>query len=295
MQIDGVFSGGGIKGFALIGAYEAIEKSGFEFKRLAGTSAGSIICAFVMAGYRSDEILQMMDELDLKLLLDARKSFLPSPFTKWLSLYWNLGLYRGGKLEEWICQKLRNKGISTFADLPKGSLRVIASDLTNGRLIVLPDDLHQYGIEPLSFSVAKAVRMSCSLPYFFEPVKLTTAKGVNIFVDGGVLSNFPIWLFQQKSQQSKKRPVLGIKLSLNEQELPPKKIYNAIDMFSALFETMKDAHDSRHISKRHEKNIVFIPVENIVSTEFEIDEQKKLALIELGRNRTYEFLKKWSY
>jgi len=295
MQIDGVFSGGGIKGFALIGAYEAIEKSGFEFKRLAGTSAGSIICAFVMAGYKSDEILEMMDELDLKMLLDARKSFLPLPFTKWISLYWNLGLYRGVKLEEWICQKLKNKGISTFADLPVGSLRVVASDLTNGRLIVLPDDLLKYGIEPLSFSVAKAVRMSCSLPYFFEPVKLTTSKGVNIFVDGGVLSNFPIWLFQQKSKHVKKRPILGIKLSSSEQERPAKEIHNAIDMFNALFETMKDAHDSRHISKRHEKDIVFIPVENIVTTEFEINEQKKLALIELGRRRTNEFLKNWSY
>lgn len=137
--------------------------------------------------------------------------------------------------------------------------------------------------------------MSCSLPYFFEPVKLTTAKGVSIFVDGGVLSNFPIWLFQQKSQHSKKRPVLGIKLSYSEKDRPPKEINNAIDMFNALFETMKDAHDSRHISKRHEKNIVFIPVENIVTTEFEINEQKKLALIELGRNRTNEFLKRWTY
>lgn len=34
MEIDGVFSGGGVKGFALIGAYEAIEEKGFRFKRL---------------------------------------------------------------------------------------------------------------------------------------------------------------------------------------------------------------------------------------------------------------------
>lgn len=295
MQIDGVFSGGGIKGFALIGAYEAIEKNGFHFKRLAGTSAGSIISAFVMAGYKSEEILQMMDEVDLKMFLDERKTLLPLPFTKWISLYWNLGLYRGVKLEEWIFQKLKDKGISTFADLPKGSLRLVASDLTNGRLIVLPDDLQSYGMNPMSFSVARAVRMSCSLPYFFEPVKLTTSKGVSIFVDGGVLSNFPIWLFQPKNNPSKKRPVLGIKLSSRDQDRPIKKIDNAIDMFSALFETMKDAHDERHISTRHEKDIVFIPVENIVSTEFELNEQKKLALIELGRSRTNDFLKRWSY
>lgn len=39
MKIDGVFSGGGIKGAALAGAYEALEARGFQFVRLAGTSA----------------------------------------------------------------------------------------------------------------------------------------------------------------------------------------------------------------------------------------------------------------
>ncbi|WP_200858927.1 patatin-like phospholipase family protein, partial [Heyndrickxia coagulans] len=41
MEIDAVFSGGGIKGLALIGALEVLEKKGFTFKRLAGTSVGS--------------------------------------------------------------------------------------------------------------------------------------------------------------------------------------------------------------------------------------------------------------
>ncbi|MBO1512407.1 patatin-like phospholipase family protein [Metabacillus bambusae] len=295
MLIDGVLSGGGIKGFALIGAYQAIEQNGYKFKRLAGTSAGSIISAFIIAGYSADEILEMMDEVDLKIFLDERKTFFPFSLTKWISLYWNLGLYKGVKLEEWILAKLKNKGISTFADIPAGSLRIIASDLTNGRLIVLPDDLHQYGINPESFSVARAVRMSCSLPYFFEPVRLATLTGSNIVVDGGVLSNFPIWLFYQSKKPYKKRPVLGIKLSSNERERPKRKIQNAIDMYGALFETMKDAHDSRHISSRHEKDIVFLPVDQIVSTELDINEEKKLALIELGRSRTNEFLKSWTF
>ena len=295
MEIDGVFSGGGIKGFALIGAYQVIEQKGFTFKRIAGTSAGSIISAFIIAGYTADEILEMMDEVDLKTFLDARKTFLPFSLTKWISLYWNLGLYRGAKLEEWLIAKLKDRGISTFADIPPGSLRVIASDLTNGRLIVLPDDLPKYGINPASFSVARAVRMSCGLPYFFEPVRLASSTGFNLVVDGGVLSNFPIWLFYQKKKQNKKRPILGIKLSSNEQERPKRKIHNAIEMFSALFETMKDAHDERHISSKHEKDIIFIPVENIVSTEFQLNEEKKLALLELGRNRTNDFLTNWTF
>lgn len=198
MKIDGVFSGGGIKGFAFIGAYKALEEKGFEFARVAGTSAGSIIAALIAAGYKSDEILSLMDSLELRKFLDKRKGIMSFMLMKWISVYWRMGLYKGQFLEEWMEEKLKAKGVSTFADLPKGKLRVIASDLTNGKIVVLPDDLSKYGINPNRFSVAKAVRMSSCLPYFFEPVKLWTKDGVSIVVDGGVLSNFPIWLFDGK-------------------------------------------------------------------------------------------------
>lgn len=292
MLIDGVFSGGGIKGFALIGAYRAIEKNGFRFVRVAGTSAGSILAAFIAAGYRSDEILDMMENVDLKYFLDERKSIIPSKLIKWLRIYWKLGLYKGDNLENWIHEKLKAKGVTTFADLKKGSLRVIASDLTNGRMMVLPDDLITYGINPDHFSVARAVRMSCSLPYFFEPVHLNSKEGINITVDGGVLSNFPIWLFDHKN---KKRPVLGVKLSAKAEERPKNKIDNGIELFGALFETMKDAHDARHIASKHEQNIIFIPVEHVLSTEFNLTEEKKNELIQLGEKRTEQFFKRWCY
>lgn len=294
MYIDGVFSGGGIKGFALIGAYSEIEKRGFRFKNVAGTSAGSIIAALIAAKYSSDEIYDLLNELDLEKFLDARKTLLPFAVTKWLLLYWRLGLYKGEELEKWIAEKLAAKGIRKFSDLPPEELRVIASDLTNGRLIVLPDDLIIYGIDPGSFPIAKAIRMSCSLPYFFEPVKLMTKRTANIIVDGGVLSNFPMWLFD-KENAKKVRPVLGVKLSHNMNERPKNNITNAIKMFEALFETMKDAHDSRYISRKHESNIIFIPTEGVLTTEFELTKEKKQELVQLGKQCAKQFFSRWSY
>lgn len=294
MKIDGVFSGGGIKAFALIGAYEEIEKQGLEFVRVAGTSAGSIVGALIAAGYTSKEIYQLVGELDPQKLLDARKTLIPFKFAKWLLLYWRLGLYKGNELENWIKEKLELKGLRTFADLPPKVLRVVASDLTNGQMVVLPEDLEKYGISPNSFSIARAIRMSCSIPYFFEPVRLRTAGGMNILVDGGVLSNFPMWLFD-KDNVKKSRPVLGIKLSANEYEHRKHKINNGIELFGALFETMKDAHDSRYISKRHAENIIFIPTEGILTTEFHLTEEKKKALVHLGREHARQFLNRWSY
>ncbi len=294
MYIDGVFSGGGMKGLALIGACHAIEKRGYRFKRLAGTSAGSIIAALIAAGYSSTEIFRVVEEISLEKFMDARKTLLPYPFSKWILLYWKLGLYKGKEFEEWLKEKLEVKGLKTFGDLPRQSLKVIASDLTNGRLMVIPDDLEQYGVDAQSFPVAKAVRMSCSLPYFFEPVRLKSGHVQTIIVDGGVLSNFPMWVFDGE-EGKKQRPVLGIKLSHKMNEQPKKNIKNAIQMFAALFETMKDAHDARYISRRHEKNIIFIPTEGIVSTEFNLSEKKKRLLYELGYQRAEQFLATWSY
>ena len=294
MYIDGVFSGGGIKGFALIGACEEIENKGLRFARVAGTSAGSIVAALIAAGYTSKEIYQLIDEIDLSKLMDARKTIIPFPFAKWLFVYWKLGLYKGNMLEKWLCEKLEAKGLKTFADLPPHALRVIGSDLSNGQMIVFPDDLPKYGISPGSFPIAKAIRISCSIPYFFEPVKIHSRDGINILVDGGVLSNFPMWLFD-KDNAPKVRPVLGIKLSSSEYEREKHKIKNAIQLFGALFETMKDAHDSRYISKKHVKNIIFIPTEGFLSTEFELTEERKRALYDLGREKAKQFLKTWGY
>ncbi|MBP2240842.1 NTE family protein [Cytobacillus eiseniae] len=294
MYIDGVFSGGGIKGFALIGAYSEIEKRGFRFKRVAGTSAGSIIAALIAAKYTSEEIYQLMDELDLEVFLDSRKTFVPFAVTKWIMLYWRLGLYKGDELENWIEEKLAIRGIRTFSDLPSQALRIVASDLTNSRLVVLPDDLVNYGIDPGAFPIAKAVRMSCSLPYFFEPVKLHVRRDVSIIVDGGVLSNFPMWLFD-KDNVKKARPVLGVQLSQNIIDRPKNKIKNAIQMYEALFETMKNAHDARYISRKHAKNIIFIPVEGSLTTEFELTQEGKETLVEFGKKCTNQFFSQWSY
>lgn len=295
MEVDGVFSGGGIKGFALIGAYETLEEKGFKFKRLAGTSAGAIMAAFIAAGYNSAEIKNIMEETELSAFLDKRKTLLPFPLAKWLLLYWRLGLYRGYALEEWLGKKLAHKGIYTFADMPKDRLRIIASDLSNGRLIVLPNDLELYGIPKETFPVARAIRMSCGIPYFFEPVKLRSLAGKDIVVDGGLLSNFPIWLFENEEKRLL-RPLIGIKLSHDQDAEPKKKnITNALNLFEALFVTMKDAHDNRYISRKHEKNIVFIPIENSFTAEFNLTDEKKDALIEKGRSKTEQFLKSWSY
>lgn len=298
MKIDGVFAGGGVKAFAFVGALQVMEEKGYKFERLAGTSAGSIIAALIKVGYNSEDLFTLLDRLDMESFKDERMSFLPFPITKWIHLYFRLGLYRGDALEAWLRDILEAKGVRTFGDLPKDSLRVIASDLSRGRLLVLPDDLKDYGIIPEKFSVARAVRMSCSIPFFFEPVKIydRTGGGVGSYVvDGGVLSNFPMWLFMDGKVKKWKRPVIGFQLTPELNEIPAHPIQNAVSMYRALFETMSSAHDTRYISEDHAKNIVFIPVLDVKATDFELTEKQKEQLIVLGREETDQFISTWGY
>lgn len=290
MLIDGVFSGGGLKGFALVGAYQVLEEKGYKFKRVAGTSAGAILASFIAAGFTSKEIEELLNELDTLALLDPRNTILPFPLMKWINLYWRLGLYQGKALENWFLEKLALKGVYTFSDIEQGSLKLVASDLTNGKIMVIPDDLERYGISASSFSIARALRMSCGIPFFFEPVKLKVTSSDTIIVDGGVLSNFPMWIFDNGN---KERPILGLKLSSKSEDREPRKIKNGLNLFEALFSTMKNAHDERYISRKIEKNIIFIPVEDYEATQFDLSNEVKHELLEKGRSRATQFLKTW--
>lgn len=294
MKIDGVFAGGGIRAFAFIGALQVLEEKKYEFVRLAGTSAGALFSAFVKAGYNSDEINELLCELDLEKFLDRRHNIF-LPLMKWLALYFRLGLYKGDALEKWVFEKLAAKGIETFGDIEEGTLKIVASDITRGRIVVLPDDLPQYGHDPDDFPVAKAIRMSVSIPYFYEPVKLMNlkTKEKSIIVDGGILSNFPLWLFHDEKKAM--RPVIGFRLTPNIDQMPPAKIKNAIQMFHSLFETMRNAHDVRYIEEEQAKNIVFIPIADVKATDFHLSKTKIRSLITIGREQTEKFFRKWSY
>lgn len=294
MKIDGVFSGGGVKAYAFIGALKSIEENNLQLERVAGTSAGAIIASFLAAKYRTDEISQLFNEIDLKQFLDAPRMTRLIPFSKWFFLYFQMGLYKGDKFERWLFKQLAAKNIYTFGDIKEDYFKVVVSDLTLGKLVVIPDDLEKlYGIDPAFFPVSKAVRMSAGFPYFFMPKKLPGKNNnKSVMIDGGLLSNFPLWVFENNGTENK-RPVLGVKLSSSIDTSPPRKITNALDMFYALFSTMKLAHDARYVSKSSQHNIIFVPVEEVDTINLHVSDDIKKKLTTAGKHSADTFLKYW--
>jgi len=60
--LDIVFSGGGAKSIAQIGAVKEMEEQGASYRRLVGTSSGSIMALFLAAEYSADEMMAAITE-----------------------------------------------------------------------------------------------------------------------------------------------------------------------------------------------------------------------------------------
>lgn len=90
----------------------------------------------------------------------------------------------------------------------------MVTEFTSGRLLRLPWDYRLLGLKPDEQLVADAVRASSSIPFYFDPVTIRDAKSGEdtTLVDGGVLSNFPIEIFDRSDGAEPRWPTLGVKI-----------------------------------------------------------------------------------
>jgi len=299
MEVNAVFEGGGIKGISLAGAVYAAERRGIVFRHLGGTSVGAVISALLAAGYGADDLRRIIEATPFRSFLRRSPVFNVRVVGPAARLMWKKGLFSGEALENWMRGLLANRGIRTFADLPKRKLRIVASDITNGRLLVLPDDLVSYGVDERRFEVAKAVRMSASIPYFFDPV-LIRQRGGDIrsasfrdrfayIVDGALLSNFPMWLFdREETSRGGSVPTLGFRM-VGKNDNEPRIIRGPFTMFQAMFETMMQAHDERYIEKQERDRTIKIPTLGVRSTQFDLSDELSRRLFDSGRDAAESF------
>lgn len=303
-KVDAVFEGGGVKGIGLAGAVAVTEEHGYQFQNVAGTSAGAIVAALVAAGYNAQELKGIMDALDYNNFKDRGALDKIPILGPALSIGFEKGIFEGDFLEHWIEGLLKEKGVATFGDLvmtefkddPKYryKLQVIATDVTRGRMLKLPADIADYDIKPDDLKVARAVRMSMSIPYFFEPVTLRDKAGQKSYiVDGGVLSNFPVWIFDGGGG-SPEWPTFGFKL-VEPNEGEPNKVRGPFSLFAAMFSTMMEAHDARYIKDGDFVRTIPIPTLGVRTTEFDLSREKSEALYQSGREAAEKFYKKWSF
>jgi NTE family protein len=291
---NAVFQGGGVKAIGLVGALTVAEQRGYRWRRMAGTSAGAIIASLVAAGYTAEEIRRVIEELDYTLCTEPGAWHLLPYIGPVARLWIKKGLYSGKEIERWLDDLLRQKGVHTFADLKAGTLQIVVSDITRGRLVVLPEDLKLYGLSAVDLPVARSVRMSCGIPFFFDPIVLYSRSEPkrNYMVDGGVLSNFPLWLFDEEAP---KWPTFGFRLVSEDGEAAPHEIRGPFSLFRALFQTMMDAHDTRHLEEQDKVRTILVPSLGVKSTDFHITPEKSAALFDAGKKAAEKFFRQWDF
>ncbi len=317
LKADAVFEGGGVKGIGLVGAVSEIEKAGYAFENLAGTSAGAIVASLLAVGYSATEIKSEMGRLNYNDFKDEGLLDKLGIIGKGLSIGFEYGIYEGEYFEAWLEKLLQAKGKTKFGDIRtaypeeryKYKLQVIAADITERKLLVLPGALRDFGLNPDDFSISRAVRMSMSIPVFFEPVKLGDSSGrTHFIVDGGVLSNYPIWLLDDNTSNPA-WPTFGFKLIEPGKRTPKgpdrNPINNPVSFLKAIMGTMMDAHDSYHISKSKGDYDRTIGISTVVSvngieteiktTDFDITKEESDALFKNGEKTSKEFLRTWDF
>lgn len=289
MKLDGVFEGGGVKALAHLGAVAAMEEAGYEWERLAGTSAGAIIAALLAAGYSSKELTTLMLDFPFE-QISKKTGFSKIPIVgPFVSLSFNNGMYQLNRLEEWLEEAMGRKGVKIFGDLPTDKLKIVLSDISHNRMAILPDDLPFYGLDSATFPISRAVRLSSSIPYYFVPGEVNG----HTIVDGAILSNYPIWIFDAKGVP--RWPTIGFRLSGQTIDPQSFQVKGPISKTISIIRTMLEAHDKRYIDGNAAARTVFIDGIEVAAIDFTIPMEKKLALLELGRLATVQFLQEWDF
>lgn len=317
MKCDAVFEGGGVKGISLVGAVAELERAGYEFVNVAGTSAGAIVASLLAAGFTAEEMKKEIIELDFHKIKQEKGISKFGIAGKIVSLLHKFGIYSSDYFEDWMEERLNRKGVRVFSDLLledskttkyRYKLQVIASNLSERELMILPWDIKRFGLEPDSFPVARAVAMSMSIPFYFRPEKLVDVSNkTHYIVDGGLLSNYPVWLLDD-NEPNPPWPTFGIKLSEPPGSGETKGTENIDDISGyskSVVSTALDAHDNYHVSvlKGDKDRTIFISnkitingiSKTIGTTDFDLTTEEALALYDNGVRAAAEFMKTWSF
>jgi NTE family protein len=309
LQADVVLEGGGVRGIGHVGALSVAEEKGYQWVNIAGTSAGAFVAAMLAAGYKASEMYDIMkNEVQF-----SRFSHDPGldglmPIEV-LHMLQRGGIHTGNFIETFIRQKLSAKGIVKFGDLvlksqePKNSnfryrLMVIASDISSGLMLRLPQDMLLFGLDPDDLDIAQAVRMSASIPFFFMPIqKKHQDGGSSLIVDGGLLSNFPVYLFDVPT--APRHPTFGLRLvdapPTAEEPWPPNPTGNAWQISNALLNTLLRAHDRLYMDDHTYVRTIAIPVNGISGTKFDLSSNEADKLYQNGRSAAEQFFSSWDF
>jgi NTE family protein len=311
-----VFEGAGIRGIAYSGAIQVLEQQHVltEVKRVGGTSAGAIIALMIALGYNAQEITSITVKTNYKKFNDG-SYFFAGGLNRMKNFF---GWYRGKEFEKWLAEIIDAKAGDnnlTFTQMKQKGFRdlyVTGTSLNQQRLIVF-----SYENFP-DMKVKDAVRISMSIPLYFEAVFIDSTgniikhpknkEGVNIMVDGGLVSNFPIRLFDSTKYVSGSsenifiynEQTLGFRIDNAAQiandsttnTLAPMRITNLKEYTSAFYNIIIENLNRQALTKKDWERTVSINDGNISPRIRRLSNEEIKTLITNGEKAAANYLNK---
>lgn len=212
-----VFEGGGVKGIAYIGAIEILGAAGIldQIEKVAGASAGAATALMVSFKLPIAETLRIINTLDYSKVPGSAASTNNPLVPDFLEKYtdelkddmggilrlinnygWHSSSYLYSWLQETIAGQCEGNGRATFADFQQRGFRdlhVVTTNVSQQKPVIF------CAKDTPNVAVADAVRMSMSIPLYFESMAF---DGQNFgsgdqYADGGTILNYPIDLFDE--------------------------------------------------------------------------------------------------
>lgn len=193
-------------------------------------------------------------------------------------------------------------------------MAIIAADITTESKIVFPKMIDLFYANPDVQNPADFVRASMSIPLFFTPFKIkniptgvdawnkwndatclrTSVPSEVMFMDGGIISNFPIDIFHENINVPAS-PTFGVKLGYDKNEINKnEKISNVI---SSMFDTARYGYDSEFLRKNPDfKNLIgYIDTGTHNWLNFNLTDDAKIDLFIRGAQKAAEFLVRFDW
>ena len=300
-----VIEGAAMCGYAYCGALVSLENMGIleDIKRFAGTSVGAFFACCLAIGISAKELKnRLYEELNPNELI---------PDLCTLSLIYNIykyyGMYSIDPLEKLLIKLISpyvNSDI-TFQQLYEktGKELVIVTCNLNKRI---PVYLHRYSYPNLK--IVDAVIMSVSIPLFFRPRKYNIMGTKDYYIDGGIVNNYPIWIFndieklkQCNYDQIDKNIVtyktLGLKI-LGNKETNNSQVFMGRGIFENIFQFIQGIINTILLQiERNQINPLYLKQTIAISTEssdfinMELNYERKELLTKLGEMAVREYFK----
>lgn len=315
-----VMEGGGIKGIAYGGALAELESRGIlrNIIRVGGTSAGAIQASLLAVGYSCEEISEIIANTPIESFNDG--GFVAYGTKRLVKKY---GWFKGDSflstMEELIKNRTGNPNL-TFEELhdlaktyPFRDLYVVGANLSMQHYEVFSHETYP------KMRIADAVRISMSIPLYYKALwvnpegKLieepTPEDDCQLFVDGGLLLNFPVSIFDHSKyiedfEGSEKKvfndQTIGFRLERCEQidheqrsqhGIAPFEIEDFGSYMSALSTIVM-----RNVSPPHPKDFtrtIYINDLGVSPRPRKVPLNEKNAMMLAGRQGVNEFLARW--